>query len=53
MSSKKDILLSGNEWKLLRHSLDTITINGKDAKMVANLQDKLDGILSENTPPVK
>lgn len=53
MANKKDILLSGTEWKLLRHSLDVVTLQGKDARMVAALQDKLDNILSENSAPVE
>lgn len=31
-----------NEMQLIRHSLDTVTISGKDAIMMANLQVKLE-----------
>lgn len=31
-----------NEMQLIRHSLDTVTIVGKDAMMLANLQVKLE-----------
>jgi hypothetical protein len=31
-----------NEMQLIRHSLDTVTIVGKDAIMLANLQVKLE-----------
>ena len=34
--------LTMEELSLLRQSLDVITINGKSAKLVANLQDKID-----------
>jgi hypothetical protein len=36
------IELSKDEFGLLRQSLDIIQIQGKSAKFVANLQDKLD-----------
>ena len=36
------IELSKDEFTLLRQSLDIIQIQGKSAKFVANLQDKLD-----------
>jgi hypothetical protein len=36
------IELSKDEFSLLRQSLDIIQIQGKSAKFVANLQDKLD-----------
>ena len=39
--------LSPNEIALLRQSLDIITIPGKDAKFIANLQQKLEHELSE------
>ena len=39
--------LSPNEIALLRQSLDIITIPGKDAKIIANLQQKLEHELSE------
>ena len=35
------------ELQLLRQSLDVITILGKDAKKVANLQQKLESAISE------
>jgi len=31
-----------NEMQLIRHSLDSVTISGKDAIMMANLQVKLE-----------
>lgn len=37
------------ELQLMRQSLDVITIVGKDAKTVANLQTKLEQILEEET----
>ena len=36
------INLSTSELAIIRQSLDVITINGKDARLLANLQDKLD-----------
>lgn len=39
--------LSPNEIAVLRQSLDIITIPGKDAKFIANLQQKLEHELSE------
>ena len=50
--AKKNVLLALNEWKMLRHSLDVITIQGKDARMVADLQTKLDKIITQDQPPV-
>ena len=41
--------LAVNEIQLLRQSLDVITINGKDAKMIANLQIKLETELAQIT----
>ncbi len=35
------------EMQLLRQSLDVITIAGKDAKTVANLQIKLEKVISD------
>lgn len=35
------------ELQLLRQSLDVITILGKDAKKVANLQQKLESIIAQ------
>lgn len=35
------------ELQLLRQSLDVITILGKDAKKVANLQQKLESIITQ------
>jgi len=35
------------ELQLMRQSLDVITISGKDAKTVANLQIKLEQLLQE------
>ncbi len=46
MAKQKDVMLSTPEWKLLRNSLDVITIQGKDARLVAGLQDKLDEMLN-------
>lgn len=34
--------LSTSELAIIRQSLDVITINGKDARLLANLQSKLD-----------
>jgi len=39
--------LTTSEIQLLRQSLDIITINGKDAKTIANLQHKLEQELAE------
>ena len=39
--------LSVGDINLLRHSLDSITISGKDAKVVANLQHKLEHELAQ------
>lgn len=39
--------LSVGDINLLRHSLDIITISGKDAKTVANLQHKLEHELAQ------
>ncbi len=39
--------LSVGDINVLRHSLDTITISGKDAKIVANLQYKLEQELAQ------
>lgn len=50
--AKKNVLLALNEWKMLRQSLDIITIQGKDARMVADLQNKLDKIITQDQPPV-
>ena len=36
------INLSTSELAIIRQSLDVITINGKDARLLANLQSKLD-----------
>lgn len=47
MAKQKDIMLTANEWQILRNSLDIITIQGKDARMVADLQSKLDSMLAE------
>ena len=48
--AKKVTDLSIGEWSLLRQSLDIITIQGKDAKMLADLQTKLDIHISTNSP---
>ena len=37
------------ELQLMRQSLDVITIVGKDAKTVANLQTKLEEVIQEET----
>lgn len=37
------------ELQLMRQSLDVITIVGKDAKTVANLQTKLEDAIQEET----
>lgn len=52
------IELTPQEISVLRQSLDTITLSGKDAKFIATLQIKLEQELGEiqkqiNTPPVK
>jgi hypothetical protein len=52
------INLTPQEISVLRQSLDTITLSGKDAKFIASLQIKLEQELGEilkqvNTPPVK
>jgi hypothetical protein len=52
------INLTPQEISVLRQSLDTITLSGKDAKFIASLQIKLEQALGEiqkqvNTPPVK
>lgn len=52
------IELTPQEISVLRQSLDTITLSGKDAKFIASLQIKLEQELGEiqkqvNTPPVK
>ena len=52
------IELTPQEINVLRQSLDTITLSGKDAKFIASLQIKLEQELGEiqkqiNTPPVK
>lgn len=39
--------LSVGDINVLRHSLDVITISGKDAKIVANLQYKLEQELAQ------
>jgi hypothetical protein len=39
--------LSVGDINLLRHSLDTLTISGKDAKIVASLQYKLEHELAQ------
>ena len=49
--------LTPQEISVLRQSLDTITLSGKDAKFIALLQIKLEQELGEiqkqvNTPPV-
>lgn len=45
--------LAPSEIQLLRQSLDVITINGKDAKAVANLQTKLETKLAEITKTIQ
>lgn len=50
--------LTPHEISVLRQSLDTITLAGKDAKFIASLQTKLEQELTEiqkqlNIPPVK
>lgn len=52
------INLTPQEISVLRQSLDTIALSGKDAKFIASLQIKLEQELGEiqkqlNTPPVK
>jgi hypothetical protein len=39
--------LTSNEISFIRQSLETVTIQGKDAKFLANLQMKLEHELSE------
>jgi hypothetical protein len=41
------INLSSNEINFIRQSLESVTIQGKDAKFLANLQMKLEHELSE------
>ena len=38
-------IFSLNELTVLRHSLNVITIQGKDAKPIAMLQDKIDSLI--------
>lgn len=41
-----------NELKLIRASLDVVTIKGADAKYMANLQTKTEKMIEEiSTPP--
>ena len=40
-------LFSLNELTVLRHSLNVITIQGKDAKPIAILQDKLESLIAQ------
>lgn len=43
-----------HEIVILRQSLDTITINGKDAQFISNLQLKLEQEIENiNNPPTK
>jgi hypothetical protein len=42
-----------SELSLLRQSLDMITINGKDAKLVASLQTKLEEAMIALPPPLQ
>ena len=51
MAKKNVMELSPREWSLLRQSLDIITIQGKDARMVADLQTKIEIHLQELAPP--
>ena len=37
------------EWTVIRQSLDTITIQGKDAKAIASIQTKVEGELQKAT----
>lgn len=37
------------EYQLIRQSLDVITIAGKDAKLVATLQAKLEKVIQDET----
>lgn len=41
------VVLSQSEIIALRQSLDIININGKDAKLIAQLQFKLESVISE------
>lgn len=45
--------LTISEIQLLRQSLDIITINGKDAKVVASLQSKLEQELAQITKAIQ
>jgi hypothetical protein len=45
--------LTIGEIQLLRQSLDIITINGKDAKVVASLQSKLEQELAQITKAIQ
>jgi len=42
-----------NELKLIRASLDVVTIQGKDAKYMANLQLKVEKHIEELSKPPK
>lgn len=52
-------LFSIDELTVLRHSLNVISIQGKDAKPIAILQDKLENLIiqfeiaKQEKPPVK
>jgi|LauGreDrversion4_2_1035121.scaffolds.fasta_scaffold02194_7 hypothetical protein len=40
-------LFSIDELTVMRHALNVITIQGKDAKPIAMLQDKLEGLIAQ------
>ncbi len=40
-----------NELRLIRVSLDSVTINGADAKFLASLQVKIESQIEEQTKP--
>jgi hypothetical protein len=41
-------LFSTDELTVLRHSLNIITIQGKDAKPIAALQEKLENLIAQS-----
>jgi hypothetical protein len=47
MEEAYSIDLTPMEIAFIRQSLDTVTINGKDAKFLANLQTKIEGEMLE------
>ncbi len=37
------------EWTVIRHALDSVTIQGKDAKALVNIQNKVESELQTST----